>query len=195
MLVVVAVPVAAQPSRVYAGGSLNAVYQTQFDAALGGGSWGGSAVFGVQVTPRVAIEFEPLFAGGYSWEYTYRPTRSGVATVVASRRDRFFSFLVRRRAGGAFEPVVGVSFIRGTISRHATFQGGLPYFDDLASQLGLALTAGLDGAIPVAPHLFFVPTIRVLAIARLGSSADPLWEQTNTGPLLFRAGVGARVTF
>ena len=197
ILLVFAAQGSAQQSRVHVGGTLSGIYQTQADEAVGGVTWGAGPLFGVQVSSRLAIEFEPLFAGTHSWEYTYRPGPSRTATVVASRRDTFFSFQVRGRAG-VLEPVAGVSYVRGHISRHAT-SAGRPYFDDARLQNGVALLGGLDAGIKLAPRVFFVPTFRVLVVTRLGSSPDPfndpLGEQTTTGPLVFRFGAGARVTF
>jgi len=46
----------AQESRVYVGGTFNFVTQTHSDREpIGGTTQGGSALFGVQVSPRVAI--------------------------------------------------------------------------------------------------------------------------------------------
>ena len=60
--------VVAQESRVYVGGTFNFVTQTHSDREpIGGTTQGGSALIGVQVSPRVAIEFEPSLAGRYSW--------------------------------------------------------------------------------------------------------------------------------
>ena len=197
MLLLFASDVAAQQSRVHVGGALTGVYQTQSeDDHVGGLAWGGSVLFGVQVSPRVAIEFEPSFGGAYSWEYTYRPGPSRTADVVASRRDPFFSFQMRHRAG-VLEPVAGVSYVLGRISRHAT-SGGRPYFDDARSQNSLALVGGLDAGIELTPHVFLVPTARVYYVVRPGTADpfnDPLSEQTSIGPFTFRFGAGARVTF
>lgn len=195
VLVIVAAHISAQ-SRVHVGGTLSGVHQTQADEAVGGVTWGASALFGVDVSPRIAIEFEPWFGGSHSWEYTYRPGPSRTATVVASRRDTFFSLQVRGRAG-VLEPVAGVSYVRGHISRHAT-SAGRPYFDDARLQDGVALLGGLDAGIKLAPRVFFVPTFRVLVVTRTGTPDpfnDPLGDQTTTGPLVFRFGAGARVTF
>lgn len=197
ILLVFAAKGSAQPPRVHVGGTLSGIYQTQKDEAVGGVTWGAGPLFGVQVSSRVAIEFEPLFAGTHSWEYTYRPGPSRTATVVASRRDTFFSFQVRGRAG-VLEPVAGVSYVRGHISRHAT-SAGRPYFDDARLQNGVALLGGLDAGIKLAPRVFLVPTFRVLVVMRPGSWPDPfndpLGDQTSTGPLVFRFGAGARVAF
>jgi len=122
----------AQESRVYIGGTFNFVTQTHSDREpIGGTTQGGSALFGVQVSPRVAIEFEPSLAGRYSWRYTYRPSPSLTADVVASRHDTFFPIQARIRLG-ILEPVVGVAFVHGRISRHATVGTGT-YFDDSRS--------------------------------------------------------------
>ena len=83
----------AQESRLYVGGTFNVVTQTHSDKEpMGGTTQGGSALFGVQVSPRVAVEFEPSFGGRHSWEYTYRPSPLLIARVVASRRDAFFPY-------------------------------------------------------------------------------------------------------
>ena len=51
---------AAQQSPVYVGATVDGVTQAHSDTEpLGGTTWGGSVVFGVQVSRRVAIEFEP----------------------------------------------------------------------------------------------------------------------------------------
>src|SRR2546421_6461973 len=79
---------AAQQARVYVGGTVDLVTQTESgNKPIGGTIWGGRALFGVQVSPRVAVEFEPSFKGSYSWEYTYRPTPSLTADVLAARRN------------------------------------------------------------------------------------------------------------
>src|SRR4051812_32337152 len=81
----------AQEHHAYAAGTVSLVTLTHSDdQPLGGATLGGSALFGVRVSKRVAIECEPSFAGLLSWDYTYRPSPSLSATVVASRRDTFF---------------------------------------------------------------------------------------------------------
>jgi hypothetical protein len=189
--------VVAQESRVYVGGTLNFVTQTHSDTEpIGGTTQGGSALFGVQVSPRVAIEFEPSLAGRYSWRYTYRPSPSLTANVVASRRDTFFPIQARIRFG-AVEPVVGVAFVHSRISRHATV-GSATYFDDSRSDGNLAFVGGVDAALNLAPHFYVVPTFRVLVSApgaTPDSPGDPLGAQTSTGSLGFRYGAGARVAF
>jgi hypothetical protein len=99
--------VIAQQPRAAIGGTVNVVTQTHSnDQPLGGTSLGGSALFGVRVSPRVGIEFEPSFGASYSWQYTYRPFPSATAIVVAARRDTFFPVQARIRMR-VLEPVVG----------------------------------------------------------------------------------------
>jgi hypothetical protein len=186
--------VAAQQPRAYAGGSVNVITQTHADdQPLGGTALGGSALFGVRVSSRVSIEFEPSFGEQYSSEYTYRPALSLSATVVASRRDRFFP--VQARFGlGVLEPVIGVGVAHGTTARHATFSNGVTYFDDARAENDLALVGGLDAAVKLASRFYLMPSFRMLAVSR-AAQVDPLGEQTSTGTFTFRYGVGARVTF
>src|SRR5436190_16100720 len=95
LLALIGIPssVTAQDSRVYLGGSAALVTQPQSDDdPLGGTTGSGSAVFGVQLSPRIAIEVEPMFSGTHSWQYSYRPSPALTADVVASRRDTFYSF-------------------------------------------------------------------------------------------------------
>jgi hypothetical protein len=185
--------VAAQP---YLGGAFHLVAQTHssgFSDPLGGTTRGGSGVFGVRVSRRLAVEFEPAFGGPYSWTYSYRPGPSVTADVVARRRDSFVSFQLRTRVG-VLEPVAGVSYVYGKISRRATIRGGAPYFSDSGSDGTVAVVGGLDAPLKLASRFYFVPTFRVFA--RLPHSADdPFHQQTLTGPFTFRYGVGVRVTF
>jgi hypothetical protein len=162
---------------------------------LGATSWGGSVLLGVHVAPRLALEFEPSFAGTYSSRYTYRPGPSWTADVVASRRDTYFSFQARTRAG-VLEPVIGVSYVHEKIRRHAT-TGGATYFDDERSDGRFAVVGGLDAAFEIAPGFHFVPTLRVVVVMRPESRGgnDPIGSDTSTGSVLFRYGAGARVTF
>ena len=197
LIALVAVPqtVAGQEPRAAVGGTINVVTQTHSDdQPLGGTTLGGSALVGVRVATRLAIEFEPSFGGSYSWEYSYRPAPSLIATVVASRRDTFFP--VQARIGtGVLEPVIGVAVVHSNISRHATI-GSTTYFDDGRSENDLALVAGLDAAIKLTSNLFLVPTFRLLAGPRgSGATDDPLGEQTGTGSITFRYGVGVRAAF
>ena len=186
----------AQEHRVYAGGAFTFATQTHSDEQpLGGTTIGGSALFGVRVSHRVAIECEPSFVGTLSWEYTYRPVASLLATVVASRRDTFIP-VQARLALGVVEPVIGAGVAHSTIARHATFANGATYFDDGRSENDLALIGGLDAAFKLASRLYLVPTFRMLVVPRAAhSSEDPLGEQTSTGWFTFRYGVGARVAF
>ena len=188
----------AQESRLYVGGTFNLVTQTHSDGEpIGGTTQGGSALFGVQVSPRVAIEFEPSFGGRNSWEYTYRPSPSLLARVVASRRDTFFPVQVRIRLG-VLEPVVGVGFVYTRLSRHATV-GSATYFDESRMDDNVALVGGVDAALKLVSSLYLVPTFRVLVLATGTSSpdlaGDPLGAQTSTGSFVFRYGVGTRVAF
>ena len=190
---------AGQRSRLYAGGGPTLVSQPHSDAdPLGGTTWGGSLSVGGWVSRRLALESELSFGGRYAWKYTYRPGPSWTADVVTSRRDTYFSFLLRSRMGPT-EPIAGVSYAYGRIARHAT-TAGRPYFDDAGSNNGIAAVGGLDAPIEVAPRFDIVPGFRALIVARAGGSRsagsfDPLGEQTRTGPFVFRLGVGGRVTF
>ena len=129
----------------------------------------------------------------YSREYTYHPTASIIANVFASRRDTLFSFQARIRAG-VLEPVVGVSYVHGTISRHAIL-----YSDDGSrSDDGVAIVGGADAPIKFAPHFYFVPTFRVLLVTGAGTYASldtPIGQDTSTGPFVFRYGADVRVAF
>jgi hypothetical protein len=190
--------VVAQEPRAYVGGAFNFVTQTHSnEEPLGGTTPGGSAFFGIRVSPRLAIEFEPSFGGAYSWEYTYIANASGFsAHVIASRRDAFFPVQARVRVG-VLEPVVGVGFVHGRISRHATWsRDGRAYFDDSRSDTDPALVAGLDAALKLTPRVCVVPTLRMLVLRRGPRSlGDPLGAQTSTGSFVFRYGIGARVAF
>ena len=193
-LLLLASPAAAQESRVYAGGTAGWLTQTHSATEpLGGTTFGASAIAGVWLTPRVAVEVEPAFGPAYSWQYSYRPGPSLVANVVASRRDTFVVFQVRTRFGKV-QPVVGVAYTHGHIARHATFQNGASYFDDEASDNGVAVATGLDAPVQVAPHLSVFPMVRLLIVMRPGGDA-PLESQTSTGALVLRYGGGIAVTF
>lgn len=197
LLAVLPSALSAQQSAVYAGAAIQGVTQTHGPTEpLGGTTRGGSVLFGVQVSRRIAVEFEPSFGGPYSWGYDYNPGPSRRAHVVASRRDSFYAFQLRTRLG-VLEPVVGLSYVHAKIGRHAT-SGGATYFDDSRTDHGLAVVGGLDAAVKVTSRFYFVPTLRLLARARWTSEGlygDPLGEQTRTGPFVFRYGAGVRVTF
>ena len=63
--------VGAQQSRVYVGGAFALNTQPHSTTEpLGGTTWSGSILFGVNISPRVAVEVEPSFSGTYSWEYS-----------------------------------------------------------------------------------------------------------------------------
>ena len=197
LVALLAVPSVAtgQDRRAYFGGSATVVTQTESDEVpLGGTTWGGSVLFGVEMSPRLAIEFETLFGGPYSWEYSYRPSPALTADVVVTRRDTFFSGQARIRLG-VIEPVLGLSYVHGRIGRHATLGNtNTVYFDDSDSDGRVALVAGLDAAVPLSPHVYFVPTFRVFA-APVDSPGNPLGDQTSTGTFSFRYGAGLRIRF
>src|SRR5215471_6216630 len=108
----------AQEGKAYVGGS--AVLHTQPHAMmdadgsnpepLGGTTWGASVLVGTQLSPRLAMEFEPCFSGAFSHEYSYQPGPSWSAHEVDSRRDTFFAFQLRTRVAG-LEPIVGVGYV------------------------------------------------------------------------------------
>lgn len=186
----------AQDDRVYIGAAFALVTQTHStEEPLGGTTRGGNVLFGVRVSERVAIEVEPSFNGVYSWQYSYRPSPSLIADVMASRRDTFVPIQVRF-CPGILEPVFGAGFVRSKISRHAVI-GNATYFDDGRTDQHVALVGGLDAALKLAPHFYVVPTFRMLFSPREKTEPfnDPLGEQTTTGSVLFRYGAGARVTF
>lgn len=198
-LMTLAAPSAAQQDgSLYAGGTVTAFTQTQPDSQpLGGTTWSGSAFVGGWVSPRVAIEFEPTFGRTFSWEYSYRPGASVTANVVASRRDTFWAAQVRTRLG-VVEPVVGLAYMRSHLQRHATI-AGRPYFDDSRDEHGVAGVLGLDAPLKIAPHVYLLPTFRVLLNLTSASESsvlsDPFASQTTTGDLVFRYGAGVRITF
>ena len=189
---------AQQNGPLYAGGTFTVFTQTHSDTQpLGGTTWNGSVFAGGWVSPRLAIEFEPSFGRTFSWEYSYRPGPSFTADVVASRRDTFWAAHVRTRVG-VVEPVFGLAYVQTSLQRHATI-AGRPYFDDSRNENGVAGVLGLDAPVKIAPHVYLLPTFRVLLnfepFSESPGSSDPLGEQTSTGHLLFRYGAGARVTF
>jgi len=185
----------AQQPRITLGGAVTVVTQPHSsEEPLGGTSVGGSVLFGVRVSPRVSIEVEPTVAGELSSDYTYRPSPSLVATVVASRRDLFVPVQARIHLG-VFEPIAGVGIVRSNIARHATI-GHTSYFDDERSDNDLALVGGFDLVVRLAANVYLVPTFRARVVPqRADSSFDPLGEQTRTGMLNLRYGLGARVAF
>lgn len=186
----------AQQSHASVGGSVSLVTQPHSsEQPIGGTTRGVSALVGAQVAPRLAIEFEPSFDGSYAWQYTYRPAPSLLATVVATRQEAFFPVQARIRLR-LLEPVIGVGVVHSKIARHATVANGTSYFDDGRSDNNLAVVAGLDAAFRLVSNVYLVPTFRVRVGPRASEfSADPLGEQTATGALNLRYGVGARVTF
>ena len=188
---------AQQNGPLYAGGTFTAFTQTHSDTQPGGTTWNSSAFVGGWVSPRLAIEFEPSFGRTFSWDYSYRPGPSFTADVVASRRDTFWAGQVRTRIG-VVEPVFGLAYMHSDLQRHATV-AGRPYFDDARIENGVAGVLGLDAPIKIAPHVYLLPTFRVLlnfgSVSKGSDFSDPLGEQTRAGSLLFRYGAGARVRF
>ena len=182
-------------SRPYFGGAVTFVTQTRStNLQPGGTTWGGSVLFGVPLSPRLSVEFEPLFVGSLAEQYTYSPTPSTSARVITRRRDTFFTFQVRARTG-FLEPVVGVSYVRGAASRQATLiDPPSPYFDDRQSQHALAVMGGIDAAVRLTSHVFFVPTFRTFVVAR-PSPEGPIGQQTRGGRFAFQYGAGVRVVF
>ena len=202
LVVLIATPAVtlAQDDRFYVGAALTLSTQTHGeDEPLGGTKPSGGAFAGVRLSPRLALEFEQSFTPRYSWEYSYHFSFSGIADVIASRRDDYYSFELRSRAG-VFEPVAGVAYIHGNIARHA-IAGGRPYFDDDASQHAVAAVGGLDLNARVGKHVDLIPTFRVLAATRRGTMksldylVDPLRLQTSTGAFVLRYGIGVRMNF
>jgi hypothetical protein len=197
----------AQDHPLYVGGAFG--LQTQLHSVtlplegksepLVGTTWSGSALFGAQLSPRLSLEVEPSLGGQYSNEYTYSPGPSWSAHVVAQRRDTFISFQSRIKIG-LVEPILGVAYVVEHLSRHATVSGRT-YFDDDRIDKGFGATGGLDAAIKTGAHAFIVPTFRMFvtsarSIDPLASSDyDPLVEDTGTGRLVLRYGVGALFIF
>ena len=184
---------AQQNGSFYAGGTLTAFTLTRSDTPppLGGTTWNGSVFVGGWVSPRVAIEFEPSFGPTFSGQYSYSPAPFLSADVVASRRDTFWAAQLRSRVG-VVEPILGLAYRRTNLQRHATV-AGRPYFDDSRTENGFAFVVGVDAPVKIAPHVFLLPTFRLLL--KTSGSSDPLGSQTRAGDLLFRYGAGARVTF
>jgi len=183
-------------SRPYSGGTVTFVTQTNStNLQPRGTAWGGSLLFGVSLSPRLSVEFEPNFVGSVDGEYTYSPTLSTRAHVITRRRDTFFTVQLRTRTG-FLEPVVGVSYLHGTASRQATFvDSGTPYFDDRQSQDRLAVAGGIDAAVKLTSHFFFVPTFRTFVVVARPSLQGPIGQQTSGGRFAFRYGAGVRIAF
>jgi hypothetical protein len=185
MLMALATPSGAQQNGpLYAGGTFTALTQTRPDTQpLGGTTWNGSAFVGGWVSPRLAIEFEPSFGRTFSWEYSYRPGPSFTAHVVASRRDTFWAGQVRTRVG-VVEPVFGLAYRQGNLQRHATI-AGRPYFDDSRTENGVAGVLGLDAPVKIAPHVYLLPTFRMVvnfgAASESSDFSDPLGAPNERG--------------
>jgi hypothetical protein len=106
-----------------------------------------------------------------------------------------------RASTHGIEPVIGLGYAHQAIARHATFTtSGATYFDDARTDHAIGLVSGLDVPIAAGRYFAVVPTFRLLAFPR-GSNGDastfrdPFGEQTQTGPLVFRYGIGGRVRF
>lgn len=183
----------AQDFRLYAGGAYSAFTQTHGESQpLGGTKSTGSALFGVWVSKRLAVEVEPTFGVTFSQHYSYN-VPLGVAEVHASRQDTFLLFQVRTRVS-RLEPVVGLGYAHGAILRDATFANGSPYFHEESVTHDLVIAVGADVAAPVGTHVDVVPTFRLLFTGRT-VPVTFLPSDTSTGSLAVRYGVGARIRF
>jgi hypothetical protein len=190
--------VAAQPPRIYVGGTLDVVTQTESDTnPMGGTNWGGRALVGASVSPHRAVELEIAFNGSDSWQYSYSLSGFRTADVVVSRRNTCFSGQLRIRGYGVVEPVVGLSYINGQTRRLATIGSSL-YFDDKRLRIGLAAVGGVDAAVPLTSHVSFVPSLRVfgtLAMEGRDAQRGSIDAQTSIGALAIRYGASIRTTF
>jgi hypothetical protein len=194
-MIVSAAPAAAQQPRVYAGGALALHTQTHSESKpLGGTCASGSALFGVWLSRRAAVEVEPTFGPAFSSQYSYRPGPSLTANVDVSRRDTSLLFQLRIRAG-ALQPVVGAGFAHGHVTRHATLATGATYFDDESSDEVFTMSAGVDAPLRVAPHVEVFPTLRLLFTGRNTAVDGLVFDQAATGSLAVRYGVGAKLSF
>jgi hypothetical protein len=116
-----------------------------------------SLVVGVQVSRRVAIEVEPSWSGSAQQQaYSYSPSPSTPVNVASSQRTTLVTFGVRTRVG-ALEPVVGLSYVGRTITRHATFADGGLYSSDEQSRSGMALAGGVDLGLKIASGCPLLP--------------------------------------
>ena len=192
----------AQEPGAYMGGSLAVHAQPHDDSdPLGGTTWGGSVLIGAHVSPNVALELETYVSGAFSDDYWYRTSPMLVADVTATRRDTFFAGQLRMRAAPWLEPVVGASYVLEQVSRQATVTAGgssgrSPYFDDSETRNGFAVVGGLDAPVRVGPRFFIVPSFRVfVATSREAKEFDRLGEDTQTGSVAVRFGIGGRVVF
>lgn len=188
----------AQEQRVYVGGSLGLFTQTHPDAVepLGGTTLSASALIGTWLSSHIAIEAEPTFAAAFSQEYSYPPIpdQTFQADVVASRRDSYFPVQIRLRVS-KLEPVFGGGLRHGKEREVATFRGE-PYFDNSRSDNGFFVTVGLDVPVAVSPRVSLLPSFRLLTST--GKNSEPEFgvaQQTQTGAVAMRLGVGARVSF
>jgi hypothetical protein len=183
----------AQP-RLHAGAAFTFAIQPKSESVEypGGTTWGGTVLLGGELFRRVAGEVEVSANGELTDEFRYQPFPDQSARVVWTRRDTFYTFQLRWRAG-VLEPVAGLSYIRSTARRNARLiPSDQPYFDDRQSDDALAVAAGLDAAIKLRPRFDLVPTFRVIARP---SEPEPFHNTKNAGPMVFRFGAGLRVNF
>ncbi len=193
MVLALAPPVTAQ-SRFHVGAALTASSEpaSSVSSSVGGTTWSGSVMFGAQISPRVAIEFEPSFTGTFDREYTYPPSLSTLVHVDATRRDAAFTSQLRLTCG-VLEPVFGFSYVRRRARWYATYvPGGRLYFDDRRADTLLAFVSGIDAALRVGPRVAVVPTFRLMMRP---TSDSTFKDPTSAGPIVFRYGAGARVSF
>jgi hypothetical protein len=183
-------------SRIDAGGAIGLSHdlQTPTETRVGGTTWSGTVVFGADVSRHLGVEVEAAFSGDIDAEpYVYNPSPKSGVEVETRGRSTFLSAQLRARAG-VVEPVVGLGYVRATLSRHAAFTStGGAYFDDSRIDHGIALVTGIDVASPISPRVAIVPTLRVYFVDR---GSPPAFGNTATaGPVVLRAGVGVRVHF
>ena len=196
MLLLLASSADAQP-RLHVDAALTFMAQSHNGVdQLGGRTWGANVVFGLPVSSRVSVEFEPSLAGRFIGHYMYRPCRScGPVRVIRTRRDTFFTFQLRWTAR-RIEPVAGISYIRGATNRDARFvDNGRTYFEAADTDKALAFVGGIDVPLPLARHFSIVPTFRLGARVAQERAAFDVRSDTNAGRLFFRGGAGARVSF
>jgi hypothetical protein len=184
----------AQQPRLYAGATFNGLSHLD---SIGSSftSRNGAFVVGA-ASPRIVVEFEASFGGSMSSEYSYACCGGhNIVKVVTSTKDAFFTFQVKGR-GHIFEPVAGIGFVNYRVTRHATTTSTInpasapqPYFDDGHDDSGLIATGGLDAAIKIVKHFYFVPSARLIV------SLDDAPAGTQPGRLRLRYGVGVRVAF
>ena len=144
---------------------------------------------------RIGAEFEASVGGSTAGDHSYACCGGNdIVNVLTSTHDSFFLLQLKGR-GRIFEPSAGIGFVFYKITRHATATStrtGLqrPYFDDTRSDGALVATAGLDAAVKVTTHLYFVPSARLIF-----SLDDQVAADAHAGRLRLRYGAGLRVAF